>query len=79
MMKTGAEILCECLIKEGVEVIFGFPGGVLLPLYDTLPKYPELRHILVRHEQGAAHAAQQGWLAGEVGRRQRSTGRWSMT
>ncbi len=57
MMKTGAEILCECLIKEGVEVIFGFPGGVLLPLYDTLPKYPQLRHILVRHEQGAAHAA----------------------
>ena len=57
MMKTGAQILCECLIKEGVEVIFGFPGGVLLPLYDTLPKYPQLRHILVRHEQGAAHAA----------------------
>jgi len=57
MIKTGAEILCECLIKEGVEVIFGFPGGVLLPLYDTLPRYPELRHILVRHEQCAAHAA----------------------
>lgn len=57
MIKTGAEILCECLVKEGVEVIFGFPGGVLLPLYDTLPKYPQLRHILVRHEQGAAHAA----------------------
>ncbi len=57
MIKTGAEILCECLLKEGVEVIFGFPGGVLLPLYDTLPKYPDLRHILVRHEQGAAHAA----------------------
>ena len=57
MMKTGAEILCECLIKEGVEVIFGFPGGVLLPLYDTIPRYPRLRHILVRHEQGAAHAA----------------------
>jgi acetolactate synthase-1/2/3 large subunit len=57
MIKTGAEILCECLIKEGVEVIFGFPGGVLLPLYDTLPRYPQLRHILVRHEQGAAHAA----------------------
>ena len=57
MMKTGAEILCECLIKEGVEVIFGFPGGVLLPLYDTIPRYPQLRHILVRHEQGAAHAA----------------------
>ena len=57
MIKTGAEILCECLIKEGVEVIFGFPGGVLLPLYDTIPRYPQLRHILVRHEQGAAHAA----------------------
>ena len=57
MMKTGAEILCECLIKEGVEVIFGFPGGVLLPLYDTITRYPQLRHILVRHEQGAAHAA----------------------
>ena len=57
MIKTGAEILCETLLKEGVEVIFGFPGGVLLPLYDTFPKYPDLRHILVRHEQGAAHAA----------------------
>jgi acetolactate synthase-1/2/3 large subunit len=57
MKKTGAQILCESLIKEGVEVIFGFPGGVLLPFYDTLPQYPQLRHILVRHEQGAAHAA----------------------
>jgi len=53
----GAEILCESLVKEGVEVIFGFPGGALLPLYDVLPRYPQLRHILVRHEQGAAHAA----------------------
>jgi acetolactate synthase-1/2/3 large subunit len=57
MKKTGAQILCESLIEEGVEVIFGFPGGVLLPFYDTLPQYPQLRHILVRHEQGAAHAA----------------------
>jgi acetolactate synthase-1/2/3 large subunit len=57
MKKTGAEILCESLLKEGVEVIFGFPGGSVLPLYDTFPKYPQLRHILVRHEQGAAHAA----------------------
>ena len=54
---TGAQILCESLVKEGVEVIFGFPGGAVLPLYDTLPQYPQLRHILVRHEQGAAHAA----------------------
>ena len=57
MKKTGAQILCESLVKEGVEVIFGFPGGAVLPLYDTLPQYPQLRHILVRHEQGAAHAA----------------------
>ena len=57
MRKTGAQILCESLVKEGVEVIFGFPGGAVLPLYDTLPQYPQLRHILVRHEQGAAHAA----------------------
>ncbi len=57
MVKTGAQILCESLIREGVEVIFGFPGGAILPFYDTLSQYPQLRHILVRHEQGAAHAA----------------------
>ena len=57
MKMTGAQIICEGLVKEGVEVIFGFPGGAVLPLYDTLPQYPQLRHILVRHEQGAAHAA----------------------
>jgi len=57
MKLTGAQIICEGLVKEGVEVIFGFPGGAVLPLYDTLPQYPRLRHILVRHEQGAAHAA----------------------
>jgi acetolactate synthase-1/2/3 large subunit len=57
MKLTGAQILCESLEKEGVEVIFGFPGGVLLPLYDELPNHPQLRHILVRHEQGSAHAA----------------------
>jgi len=57
MKMTGAQILCEGLIKEGVEVIFGLPGGSVIPLYDTLPRYPKLRHILVRHEQGAAHAA----------------------
>jgi acetolactate synthase-1/2/3 large subunit len=57
MKKTGAQIICESLVAEGVDVMFGFPGGVLLPFYDTLPQYPQLRHILVRHEQGAAHAA----------------------
>ena len=57
MKMTGAQILCESLVKEGVEVMFGILGGVILPFYDTLPHYPQLRHILVRHEQGAAHAA----------------------
>jgi len=55
---TGAEILCEMLLREGVEVIFGYPGGAIMPVYDALLKYPELHHILVRHEQGAAHAAE---------------------
>ena len=58
MKLTGAQIVCESLVKEGVEVIFGILGGVILPLYDTLPQYPQLRHVLVRHEQGAAHAAE---------------------
>ena len=57
MKLTGAQILCESLLKEGVDVIFGFPGGKVIPLFDTLMQYPQLRHILVRHEQGAAHAA----------------------
>ena len=57
MKMTGAQILCEGLVKEGVDVIFGIPGGSTLPLYDTLPQYPQLRHALVRHEQAAAHAA----------------------
>ena len=57
MMLTGGQIVCESLIKEGVEVIFGIPGGAILPLYQDLPDYPQLHHILMRHEQGAAHAA----------------------
>ena len=57
MKMTGAQIICESLVREGVEVIFGILGGAVLPLYDTLPQYPQLRHILVRHEQAAAHAA----------------------
>ena len=54
---TGAQITLESLQREGVNTIFGYPGGVVLPLYDTLPQYPGIRHILVRHEQGAAHMA----------------------
>jgi acetolactate synthase I/II/III large subunit len=57
MKMSGAQILCASLLKEGVDVMFGFPGGVVLPLYDVFPQFPGLRHILVRHEQGAAHAA----------------------
>lgn len=58
MKKTGAEILLESLKQEGVDTIFGFPGGAVLNIYDTLLRYSEeIRHILVRHEQGAVHAA----------------------
>jgi len=53
----GSQLLCESLIREGVVDIFGLPGGAILPLYQTLPQYPNLNHILTRHEQGAAHAA----------------------
>ncbi|MDQ6795729.1 MAG: biosynthetic-type acetolactate synthase large subunit [Chloroflexota bacterium] len=55
--RIGADVVCEALIRQGVDVFFGYPGGVVLPLYDVLGDYPELRHILVRHEQGGAHAA----------------------
>ena len=54
---TGAEILWETLQKEGVEVVFGFPGGQNLPIYDAMSKYPAIHQVLVRHEQGSAHAA----------------------
>ena len=54
---TGADIVCRSLISEGAKVAFGLPGGAILPLYGVLANYPELRHVLVRHEQGAAHAA----------------------
>ena len=57
MRLNGGQMVCKSLIREGVDVLFGLPGGAILPLYQTLPQYPELRHILVRHEQGAAHAA----------------------
>ena len=56
--RIGADAVCEALLRQGVEVFFGYPGGVVLPFYDVLGDYPELRHILVRHEQGGAHAAE---------------------
>ncbi len=57
MKLTGAQIVCESLLRENVEVAFGIPGGAILPLYGAMPEYPQLRHILVRHEQAAAMAA----------------------
>src|SRR5687767_8811939 len=56
MQKTGAQILWECLVLEGVTDVFGYPGGAILPAYDAMLEYP-IRHVLVRHEQGATHMA----------------------
>src|ERR1700694_5716937 len=64
-LTSGARILLECLVRENVECIFGYPGGVTLPLYDDMYDHP-IRHVLVRHEQNACFAAE-GWA--------RSTGR----
>ena len=69
MKLTGSEIIMECLLKEGVHVMFGYPGGAILPTYDALTKYEgRLHHVLVRHEQGASHMAD-GYAraTGEVG------------
>ena len=57
MKLSGAEILLECLDAEGVDLVFGYPGGVVLPLYHKFSLYPQIKHVLVRHEQAAAHAA----------------------
>ena len=55
---TGAEIIWECLMREGVDVVFGYPGGAILPTYDALSKYKDnIHHVLTRHEQGATHMA----------------------
>src|SRR5271165_6157808 len=56
MTKSGAQILWECLEREGVTHVFGYPGGAILPAYDAL-KHSRIHHVLVRHEQGAAHMA----------------------
>ncbi len=57
MKMTGCQIILECLKNEGVDTVFGYPGGAVLDLYDELTNHSEINHILVRHEQGAAHAA----------------------
>ena len=66
---SGAEIIWECLIKEGVDTVFGYPGGAILPAYDALNNYSDrIHHVLVRHEQGATHMAD-GYarISGKVG------------
>src|SRR6187402_864056 len=56
---SGSEALLRCLVAEGVDVLFGYPGGAIMPVYDALYGFKDqLNHILVRHEQGAIHAAQ---------------------
>ncbi len=57
MQLTGAEIVIECLKEQGVDTVFGYPGGTILNIYDALYKHKEIQHILTSHEQGAAHAA----------------------
>lgn len=58
MVRTGAEIVIECLKEQGVDVVFGYPGGSILNVYDALYKHSdEIFHVLTSHEQGAAHAA----------------------
>ncbi len=54
---SGSQIMCRVLLEEGVDLVFGYPGGAIMPFYHALPEYPGLRHVLVRHEQAAAHAA----------------------
>ncbi|MBR5355805.1 MAG: acetolactate synthase large subunit, partial [Lachnospiraceae bacterium] len=57
MILTGAEIVIECLKEQGVDTVFGYPGGTILNVYDALYSHSEIKHILTSHEQGASHAA----------------------
>ncbi len=66
---TGSEAIIRCLIAEGVDILYGYPGGAIMPVYDELYKFrDQIHHVLTRHEQGAAHAAQ-GYarISGRVG------------
>src|SRR5712691_1131161 len=57
--RTGAQVMCDALVRENVEVIFGIPGGAIMPFYHAMWEYRDrLRHVLCRHEQGAGHAAE---------------------
>ena len=65
---TGAEIIINCLLEQGVDTVFGYPGGTILNVYDALYKSGRIHHYLTAHEQGAAHAAD-GYA--------RATGKWA--
>src|ERR1700722_10000224 len=68
MRINGSRVLLECLKHEGVDTIFGYPGGAVIPIYDAIYQFPDIKHILVRHEQGAGHMAEGYALAtGKVG------------
>ena len=68
MIKTGAQIVMECLIEQGVDTVFGYPGGTVIDLYDALYEYSDqINHVLAAHEQHAAHAADVHALAHLVG------------
>ena len=58
LSRPGAELLLDALEEQGVDVIFGYPGGAVLPIYDALFSRPSIKHVLARHEQGAVHAAE---------------------
>ena len=59
MRISGSEAIVRCLIEEGVDIIYGYPGGAIMPVYDELFKFQDkIHHVLTRHEQGATHAAQ---------------------
>ncbi|RYG26508.1 biosynthetic-type acetolactate synthase large subunit [bacterium] len=57
-MRSGAAVVMEALVRQGIDTIFGYPGGVVLPLYDEMLNWPQVKHVLVRHEQCAAHMAE---------------------
>ena len=57
MQLTGSQVIIECLKEQGVDTVFGYPGGAILNVYDELYKHPEIKHVLTSHEQGASHAA----------------------
>lgn len=72
MRMTGAKAVIQCLLEHGVDTVFGYPGGMILPLYDALYDEPGIRQVLNFHEQGAAHAAdgyaRASGKVGEIGR-----------